>query len=113
MYSGRAYKILSGFVYSIVLAKKSLIEIRQLYYKLKDDVFASPRFGVAYNTSALNEILKNLFGTEMTMEHDSENMPKSEYFQVVYKNNKNYLCTRMWCLTAAFYFKYILYVCIY
>ena len=57
-------------------AKKSLQEIRQLYYRLKDDVFASPRFGMAYNTSALEELLVDLFGTEMTMEHDSHSMPK-------------------------------------
>lgn len=57
-------------------AKKSLWEIRQLYYRLKDDVFANPRFGMAYNTSALKKLLVDLFGTEMTMEHNSDNMPK-------------------------------------
>ncbi|CAI8015911.1 85/88 kDa calcium-independent phospholipase A2 [Geodia barretti] len=63
-------------VLGLLYAKKSLQEIRQLYYRLKDDVFASPRFGMAYNTSALEELLVDLFGTEMTMEHDSHSMPK-------------------------------------
>ena len=57
-------------------AKKSLWEIRQLYYRLKDDVFASPRLGMAYNTSALEKLLVELFGTDMTMEHNSDIMPK-------------------------------------
>lgn len=58
-------------------AKKTLKEIRQLYYRLKDDVFASPRFGISYNTEALERLLIDIFGKEMTLEHDRENMPKS------------------------------------
>ena len=57
-------------------AKKSLKELRQLYYRLKDDVFASPRFGISYNTEALEKLLIDVFGTEMTLEHDRENIPK-------------------------------------
>lgn len=63
--------------YSLFSAKKTLKEIRQLYYRLKDDVFASPRFGLSYNTKALERLLIDIFGTEMTLEHDRENMPKS------------------------------------
>ena len=61
----------------LISAKKSLKEIRQLYYRLKDDVFASPRFGLSYNTAALEGLLIDIFGTEMTLEYDKKNMPKS------------------------------------
>ena len=63
--------------HSLFSAKKTLKEIRQLYFRLKDDVFASPRFGLSYNTEALERLLIDIFGTEMTLEHDRENMPKS------------------------------------
>ena len=48
-------------------AKKSLRELRQMYLKLKDEVFASPKFGVAFNTEALEHLLKDALGTKMTM----------------------------------------------
>lgn len=38
-----------------------------MYLKLKDKVFASPKFGVAFNTEALEHLLKDILGTEMTM----------------------------------------------
>ena len=46
----------------ITLGKKTLRELRQLYFRLKDDVFGKGRFGMAYNTNKLEEILKHEFG---------------------------------------------------
>lgn len=48
-------------------AKKSLAELRQLYFRMKEKVFGSDRFGFAYNTEALEQILKQEFGTTMTL----------------------------------------------
>lgn len=39
-------------------------------------MFSKPRLGVSCNTSALEKILKEVFGTEMTMDYDSDKMPK-------------------------------------
>ena len=51
----------------LILGKKNLSELRHLYFKLKDHVFAHERLGFAYNTAALEKILKEEFGTEMIM----------------------------------------------
>lgn len=48
-------------------ANKSLAELRQLYFKMKDRVFGSDRFGFAYNTEALEKLLKEEFGTSMRL----------------------------------------------
>ena len=45
-----------------ILGKKSLRELRQLYFRMKDEVFGRGRFGMAYNTDKLEEILKQEFG---------------------------------------------------
>ena len=45
-----------------MLGKKSLRELRQLYFRLKDEVFGSGRLGLGYDTSKLEEILKSEFG---------------------------------------------------
>lgn len=50
-----------------ILAKKTLPELRQLYFKLKEQIFASPRFGFAYNTEALESLLKETLGSEIRM----------------------------------------------
>eukprot|EP00731_Ephydatia_muelleri_P031640 Em0023g147a len=51
---------------AIVYAKKSLKELRQLYFRLREKVFANPR-GMNYDTEALEELLKENFGTTMCM----------------------------------------------
>ena len=51
----------------LTLAKKSLWELRQMYLKLKDEVFASPKFGVVFNTEALERLLKETLGVTMKM----------------------------------------------
>lgn len=55
-------------------ANKSLAELRQLYFKMKDRVFGSDRFGFGYNTEALEKLLKDEFGTSMRL--DSITTPK-------------------------------------
>lgn len=64
-----SYGIVTWFAFIIytTVAKKSLKELRQLCFQLKDDVFASPKFGIAYNTESLEELLKKYLGTEMKM----------------------------------------------
>ena len=38
-----------------------------MYLKLKDEVFASPKFGVVFNTEALERLLKEILGVTMKM----------------------------------------------
>lgn len=45
----------------------SLKEIRQLYFKLKEEVFANPNFGIGFNTDALERLLLELPGAKMRM----------------------------------------------
>ena len=54
-------------VISLLTAGKSLLEIRQLYFKMKEEVFSRPRAGFAYNTRALEKLLQDELGTEMCM----------------------------------------------
>lgn len=37
-------------------------ELRQFYFKMKDDIFGNARAGVAFDTGALEEIFKNVLG---------------------------------------------------
>ena len=48
-------------------AKRSLAQLRQLYFKMKDRVFGTDRLGFAYNTQALEQLLISEFGTTMIM----------------------------------------------
>lgn len=48
-------------------AKKSLKDLQQLCFKLKEDVFAKPRAGVAFNTKAMEQMIVDEFGYDMTM----------------------------------------------
>ena len=47
--------------------KKSLHELRQLYLTLKNKIFAKARLGFAYNSSALEMILKDVLGEKTVM----------------------------------------------
>ncbi len=49
------------------LAKKSLKELQQLFFKMKDDVFTKPRAGIAFNTKAMEKMIIDEFGYDMTM----------------------------------------------
>lgn len=53
----------------ICSAKKSLKELQQLMFKLKDEVFANPRAGFAFNTKAMERMIMEEFGTDMLMCH--------------------------------------------
>ena len=59
----------------IAVGKKTLKEIRQLYFRLREDVFGSGRLGMGYDTPKLEEILQHEFGTKMTM--DDISYPRS------------------------------------
>lgn len=49
-------------------AKKSLQELKQLFFRLKDDVFGTAKmFGYGCNTGKLADILKSYFGEDMKM----------------------------------------------
>ena len=48
-------------------AKRSLAQLRQLYFKMKDKVFGTDRLGFGYNTRALEGILMEEFGPTMKM----------------------------------------------
>ena len=54
-------------VISLLTAGKSLLEIRQWYFKMKEEVFSSPRAGLPFNTRALEKLLQDELGTEMCM----------------------------------------------
>ena len=47
--------------------KKSIKELRRLCLQLKDEVFANPKFGISYNSEALEKMLINALGPEMRM----------------------------------------------
>lgn len=54
-------------------AKKSLQELKQLFFRLKDDVFGNAKmFGYGCDTNKLAEILKSYFGEEMKLTDVSE-----------------------------------------
>ena len=48
-------------------AKLPLSQVRQLYFRLKNKVFAKARFGVVYSADELEKILREVFG-DMTMD---------------------------------------------
>ena len=53
---------------SFSLAKKSLYQLKQLYFEMKEDVFGSGnKYGYGFNTRKMEEVLKRNFGSDMTM----------------------------------------------
>jgi len=51
----------------MVYARKSLQELRQLYFRMREEVFSSPRAGFAFNTRALERMLQEELGSEIRM----------------------------------------------
>ncbi|XP_019852623.1 PREDICTED: 85/88 kDa calcium-independent phospholipase A2-like isoform X2 [Amphimedon queenslandica] len=51
----------------LVYGKKTLAELRQVYFKLKEDIFSKTGFGIGYNTEALELILKENFDSNIRM----------------------------------------------
>ncbi len=61
------FVLYGGFVCLHFSAKKSVEELRQICLQLKDEVFANPKFGISYNSEALEKFLKKTVGTKMRM----------------------------------------------
>jgi hypothetical protein len=61
--------IRGGFILNIHFStgKKSLRDLRQLYFLLKNRVFMKSRHGFGYSSNALEEILKEYLDPEMKM----------------------------------------------
>ena len=49
-------------------AKKSVSEVRQLYFKMKDEIFGKVRGGMTFNTVGLENILKQEFTEHICMD---------------------------------------------
>ena len=45
----------------------SLVQLRQLYFRLKQQIFANTRLGYAYNSRGLEELLQDELGTDLRM----------------------------------------------
>lgn len=57
------------------IAKKSVSQLRQLYFKMKDEVFGETRHGgVSFNTEGLERVLKEVFTEHVCM--DDETYPR-------------------------------------
>jgi calcium-independent phospholipase A2 len=74
----------------LVYGKKSLSELRQIYFKLKEEIFAKSGFGIGYNTEALEKILKSSFDSKMKMSDIKE--PKVLISAVLKKTTNLQLC---------------------
>lgn len=61
------------FVY---VAKKSLLELKQLYLRMKSEVFGGGILRIIHNSEALDRLLKKTFGTEKLMSQADVNDPK-------------------------------------
>ena len=58
--------ILMG-LYFFTAGKKSLREIFQLYFRMKDKIFSKPRIGFGFNTDVLEEILQECLDLDVKM----------------------------------------------
>lgn len=55
-------------VFWLLIAKKSLQDLKQLFFRLKDDVFGTAKkWGYGCDTSKFAEVLKSYFGEEMKL----------------------------------------------
>ena len=51
-----------------VLARKSLYQLKQLYFEMKEDVFGSGnKYGYDFNTKKMEDVLKRNFDPDLTM----------------------------------------------
>ena len=59
----------------ILAAKKSISQLRQLYFKMKDEIFGKVRHGgMSFNTAGLEKIFKEEFTEHICM--DDERYPR-------------------------------------
>ena len=56
-------------------AKKSLTQLRQMYFRIKDEVFGKVKGAMSFNTVGLEKILKKEFTETRCM--DDETYPRS------------------------------------
>lgn len=61
---------------SVCAAKKSLAQLRQLYFRMRDEVFGKARGAMSFNTAGLERIFKEEFTETRCM--DDESYPRSE-----------------------------------
>lgn len=52
-------------------AKKSIAQLRQLYLKMKDDIFGKRVGGISFNTLGLEKLLKEEFTEHICMDDES------------------------------------------
>lgn len=53
-------------------AKKSIAQLRQLYFKMKDEIFGKARLGgISFNTLGLEKLLKEEFSEHVCMDDES------------------------------------------
>ena len=56
----------------ILVAKKSITQLRQLYFKMKDEIFGKVRHGgISFNTLGLEKLLKEEFTEHVCMDDES------------------------------------------
>ena len=54
------------------IAKKSITQLRQLYFKMKDEIFGKARLGgISFNTLGLEKLLKEEFTEHVCMDDES------------------------------------------
>ena len=64
------YFIISTSTFPLyIIGKKSLAEMREFYFKARDDVFHDPKGGLTFNTDVLQAKLQIEFGTDMRMNY--------------------------------------------
>jgi hypothetical protein len=54
-------------MFFLTAGKKSLREIFQLYFRMKDRIFSKPRIGFGFNTDVLEEILQECLDLDVKM----------------------------------------------
>ena len=60
----------------VSLAKKSLLELKQLYLRMKSEVFGGGFLRIVHNSEALDRLLKKVFGTEKLLSQSDVDDPK-------------------------------------
>ena len=50
------------------VAKKSMKELQQVGFRIRDEVFAKAKFQVGFNSSKLENIYRDAFGEDLTMD---------------------------------------------
>ena len=87
--------------------KKSLRELQQLYFKIKEYVFANDRAGFAYNTEALEKLIKEEFGTDMVMQDVL--FPRFGICMYV----RMYVCMYVCMYVHTYYYVYVVCMCVF